>query len=102
MLSFVVQDRHDRTHQFDFRLEKDGVFNSSVVSKLLKGLAEEAAEGTASGRERLGLAMDNEMPPPASNFGFCDNHSRGNARGCLHGKSHKVSRISGGSASFTI
>jgi len=46
---FVIQEHQARTHHFDFRLEKDGVFMSWAVPK---GLPEEA------GAKRLAIQVE--------------------------------------------
>ena len=47
---FVVQEHFARTHHFDFRLEKDGVFKSWVLRKSIPRTA---------GVRRLAIAVEN-------------------------------------------
>jgi len=49
MLKFVIQEHHARSHHFDFRLEKDGVFKSWAVPKGIP---------TKQGIKRLAIQVD--------------------------------------------
>lgn len=68
MPKFVVQEHNARTHHFDFRLEKDGVFKSWAVPK---GLPEK------TGLKRLAFQVDDhdltfgdfEGPIPEGQYG---------------------------------
>jgi len=57
-LRFVVQEHHARTHHFDLRLEKDGVFKSWALPK---GVPEHA------GVRRLAILVD-DHPLTFGNF----------------------------------